>query len=197
MKYLLFIVLVGALTWGSQSEAQTARNLVCGNYNTIKDSLLKNYGEVPFWMAKAHDASGAVILFENKATGSWTALKLPGNGVACQIGNGSDATHIGRDSSTSDSTTPICGDGKPWKYFEDQYSTVSGVVYGSITIDSYFKSAGYSGPIKTIYESVGYAAFEKTGVGMLAFLVDGCPVDFELTTLEYVQEILDVYPSIR
>ena len=192
MRYLSLLVLVGTIVWGGQSEAQT--NPSCGNYNEIKKFLLQNHGEIPVWMGASNNESSTVILLENKKTGNWSALKLiSGTDKACLIGYGNSAVHIGGKSKSSNSTAisiPTCGDEKPWKQFEDQYSDIRGAVYGTMPIDMYFEVAGYDGPIQTIYESVGYAGFEDTGAGMIAYLIDGCPIDFEITSFDYIKEIL-------
>lgn len=186
MKYLSLMILVGILTWGGQPKAQTSQ--ACSNYDQMKNRLENVYGELPFWMGLSTDGSGTVILFDNKETTSWTALRYVGNEIACVIGMGSGSSSI-RNAPKADSISiPTCEDEKPWADFERKYSKMEGTIFGSMPIQEFFAAIGYTGNIQTDFDAVGFAGFEETGMGLTAYIKDGCPTDFQMQSLEYVKE---------
>lgn len=74
------IALALSLTFGLIGHAQ-ARPGVCGGYAEIKAGLAEEYQEVP--RVVGVDSQGNMFLVVASKAGSWTLVRVNGQGIAC------------------------------------------------------------------------------------------------------------------
>jgi hypothetical protein len=71
-----------------------AQNNNCNTYERAQESLTNGYGEYPVWEGLVSSFQFIVQLWVNPQTGTWTALTVSPDGMACVVSDGMPFTFI-------------------------------------------------------------------------------------------------------
>lgn len=87
------LLTAGALSLAAlTATAQTTNN--CNTYENAQTFLSGQYGEVPVWEGVVSSLQFLVQLWVNEQTGTWTALSVAPDGMACIVADGMAYTFV-------------------------------------------------------------------------------------------------------